>query len=321
MDKSFASDFEKQFFNNNREGATGWFMLGRKYYKEFSQNKEKAYLELARKCFTLAAVEGPYKQLLSDGYIKGIFSAKKTEDVKSDSDKKLNSQDIPINQDDIAEGIYWLKRSAEDGNLDSQLALGLRYFYGDKIEHDSALAYKWLLTAALKDNAMAARYIGEYFDEGGWGPKEEWSPEKMLYWYKKASEGGDSWGQYLYGIEFYTGKNVKRDFKKAFELFSLSSKQKDANGTFMLAQCYWFGYGAKKDKSEAFKLFVKASDFGSAQGALDAGKVLYLGEGAERDVKTALVYFEKAAASGLQEAIDAVEICKKELKTENGSEN
>ena len=81
----------------------------------------------------------------------------------------------------------------------------------------------------------------------------------------------------------------------------------------MKAQCIWFGFGVEENKEKAFELFKKAADLGSAQGALDAGKALYLGEGTKKNIKEALVYFEKSAEKGVDEAKDALEVCKMEI--------
>ncbi len=272
-----------------------WFLLGRKYYKEFAEDSEPYKLETARRCFTLAAVSGnaQFKKLLADGYLTGVFLLESKE--KSE-----------------AEGLYWLERAAEENNIDAQVTMGLRYFYAKGFDKDFKEAFSWFLKAANSGNPLAARYVGEFYDTEGWGVTPD--TDKALEWYKKAAEGGDSFAQCLYGKEFYIGKTVPKDYEKAFELFSASAAQNDPNGIFMKAQCVWFGLGTEKDRQKAFELFKKAADLGSPQGALDAGKALYLGEGTERDLERALVYFEQSAEGGMAEGKNAAEICRREIE-------
>ena len=271
-----------------------WFLLGRKYYKEFSVDGEPYKLETARRCFTLAAVGGhaQYKKLLADGYLNGVFSS---------------------GENATSEGLFWLKRAAEDENSEAQAMLGLRYFYAQGFKRDLKTAFSWFLKAADHGNPLAARYVGEYYDQNGWSGVVEPDAKIACEWYKKAADLGDAGAQCLYGKELYLGKTIPRDYDKAFELFSKSAEQNDPNGIFMQAQCVWFGLGTEKDKSRAFELFKKAADLGSPQGALDAGKALYLGEGTERDLERALVYFELSAEGGMAEGKNAAEICRKEI--------
>ena len=56
-----------------------------------------------------------------------------------------------LTQRDTAEGIKWLRLSAEQGNKDAQLLLGKTYLDGSRIPRDPVLGEMWLYWAA-KDN-------------------------------------------------------------------------------------------------------------------------------------------------------------------------
>ena len=51
-------------------------------------------------------------------------------------------------KEDKAEGVKWLKKAAEQGDLDAQFLLGVCYSGMDGIKEDKAEARKWLRAAA-----------------------------------------------------------------------------------------------------------------------------------------------------------------------------
>jgi len=53
-------------------------------------------------------------------------------------------------QKDIAEGLKWLKLSAQQGMQDAQYLLGMAYLKGQNFTHDFVQAYMWLQLAAAQ---------------------------------------------------------------------------------------------------------------------------------------------------------------------------
>ena len=290
-------NFDKLHEQQELCSADTWFLMGKKYYEAIKgEGKVAEYnKEMTRRCFTLASVGGnkKYMKLLSDCYFSGLFGK-----------SELCDQ----------EGMHYLELAASEENPEWYTNMALRYLYGRGVKTNQRKAFTLFKVAAdLGKDAMAARYVGEFYDGTIETDDVKESGKDALEYYKIAAEGGDSYGQCLYGKEFYSGKNTEQNYEKAFELFSKSAEQNDPNGIFMQAQCIWFGFGVEKDKEKAFELFKKAADLGSAQGALDAGKALYLGEGTKKNVKEALFYFEKSAEKGVDEAKNALEVCKMEI--------
>ncbi|MDD5285830.1 MAG: tetratricopeptide repeat protein [Desulfuromonadaceae bacterium] len=81
-----------------------------------------------------------------------------------------------------------IRRRAEAGDTNAQVAMGWIYGSGKEIPVDKAKAVKWYRLAAAKDNLNAQLALGWiYFDGQGY----ERNLEESLFWYKKAAAQGN----------------------------------------------------------------------------------------------------------------------------------
>lgn len=69
------------------------------------------------------------------------------------------------------------------------------------------------------------------------------------------AEKGDAVAQNTFGLWYYTGKNVKQDFRTAFTWWSKSAKQQNADAIGNMAMCLQLGKGTKKDTITALKMY------------------------------------------------------------------
>ncbi len=70
---------------------------------------------------------------------------------------------------------------------------------------------------------------------------------------------------------YYLGQGVKRNYKKAAELFQKSSKQGNIEAQYNLGNMYVYGRGVKQDRIKAYQYWMKAAKMGhiNAQRNLD----------------------------------------------------
>ena len=52
--------------------------------------------------------------------------------------------------------------AAEQGEVNSQVNLGICYFYGQGVEKDSKEAFKWFKEAAKQGHPLAIKYLEKY---------------------------------------------------------------------------------------------------------------------------------------------------------------
>lgn len=80
---------------------------------------------------------------------------------------------------------------------------------------------------------------------------------------EKATKG-DAVSQNILGVWYYTGKNVKQDYKIALDWWAKSAKQDNPDAIGNMAMCYQLGNGIKKDSVMALSLYKAAIKKGNA---------------------------------------------------------
>lgn len=108
------------------------------------------------------------------------------------------------------EGVNWLRKAAEQGNIPAQWALAgmLRYGLGTDTE-----AVKWLRAAADHGVVDAQYELGTCYEQGEVVPINYPEAAKL---YRKAAEHGHTFAQAKLAELYGEGKGVPRDFKEAY---------------------------------------------------------------------------------------------------------
>ena len=103
------------------------------------------------------------------------------------------------------------------------------------------------------------------------------------------AEGQRLWKETLY----------RRDYYKAFALFSEAASQGDADGINMVGMSYFNGRGVEKDTHKAAVNFLRAARMGHAQAQYNLG-LLLCGEGkaCSQGLEKSVHWFRKAAEQG-----------------------
>ena len=148
--------------------------------------------------------------------------------------------------------------------------------------------------------------------------------KQAAYWYRKAAEQGNSWGQASLGEMYYEGKGVPQDYAEAARWLKKAVEQGHDIVQHALGYLYEHGLGVPVNSKLAADWYGKAAEQGNAdaQYALDSlaqseydnlrsksesgdaeaqyqlGKTYYDGRGVARDVAEAARWFKKAAEQG-----------------------
>ncbi len=151
-----------------------------------------------------------------------------------------------------------LKRTADEGNGDSQLDLAYMYLYGtDEIEPDFDQAIKYYDMAATQNDPIALNNLGSlYFS--GIGTKRD-IPKSLMYFKKAADLGNDNAQINLAFIYLAGGKKDAERNKKAIEMFKLA-KDNNNIAKFMLGYAYYTGFVVPQNYEEAFPLIKDAAE-------------------------------------------------------------
>ncbi len=146
----------------NHEEAYKW------YLKAASQGNTKAQFEISSDRWNDAI---PKVQIDGDSI---SFASSGTEHAPSKTPYPREKLEKLINQ-------------AEDGDVDAQYDLGIRYYSGDGVDKDHAKAVKWFTMAAEQDDAQAQFNLGIMFGRGEGAGKDI---NTSMQWLKKAAEQG-----------------------------------------------------------------------------------------------------------------------------------
>lgn len=119
-------------------------------------------------------------------------------------------------------GIDLLFKSAENGNVNSQYALGQIFFFGDYgIEQNQEVSSKWFLRAAENNEPNSQHEIACRYEQGDGVVK---NPEKAHYWWERAALNGIPEAQSGLSRNYKEGVGVKIDLGESYKWYLVSKK-------------------------------------------------------------------------------------------------
>lgn len=170
---------------------------------------------------------------------------------------------------------------AQAGNADAQYEIGYRYYYGEGLEQDYSIAYKWFEKAAEQGIEEAIEILGEmYICEFGGITLDN---VRALQWYLKSMENSDPPSQTKIGTYFYDGEWFPQDYAKAIEWYEKAAIQDYAPAQFFLGRMYYIGTGINRDLEKGAEYFLEAAKNGYLLAQIFVGKIYYYGEGMNKD--------------------------------------
>lgn len=103
---------------------------------------------------------------------------------------------------------------AEQGEVEAQVTLGLRYKHGMRAPQDSKEALKWFQRASRQGNAFAQARLGALYRDGQGVAQNH---AEAVKWFRKSAGQGDSTAQVALGIMYWKGMGVPQDDKQAIK--------------------------------------------------------------------------------------------------------
>ena len=112
-----------------------------------------------------------------------------------------------------------LRRLSEQGDLEAQYQLGLKYQKGNEVNRDLKEARKWWRKAAEKGHAKSQLILGSLYAQGYGVEKDIVEAEK---WVRQAAEQGFAPAQYNLGVIYANSEGVIKSYVEAYKWYLIA---------------------------------------------------------------------------------------------------
>ena len=113
--------------------------------------------------------------------------------------------------DNDSDAIKIQQRHAQQGDVNAQLALASRYFYGEGVNKNEGKAREWWRKAARQGDAIGQRMLGLAL-LFGWGSQPD--NQQARQWLEKAASQGDGTAALELAFDYYFGDRETNDTQK-----------------------------------------------------------------------------------------------------------
>jgi uncharacterized protein len=197
----------------------------------------------------------------------------------------------------MAKATTYAVEAAEAGDLTAQILLGAIIYYEGPAQN-SAKSFNYLQQAVAQNSAMAMRFLGKWFVDGGDGVTKDTA--KGLALLERSSALGDATAMVKLGKFYALGSDsIQKDEARGLPFIQRAAGMNEAEAVNFMAQLHYNGsLGYTENKDEAVRLFKRAADLGDTVSQGFYGAVLYDGLLAPKDRAGAAAYTRKAAEAG-----------------------
>lgn len=205
---------------------------------------------------------------------------------------------------DLKKSVEWLNRGIESNQVDCMTEMGLLCLSEDSVVKDynnPQRGIELLKKASLHGDGRAYFYLGNYYNEGKYLPKDD--NKAFVNWEKSANlKYKDGYTNLAYC--YLQGIGCEKDKQKAIELYDKAVEKGSGFSANKLYYSYYNGVdGVKKNNEKAKKYLLKAAELNDPWGCFNLANHYYDERGLMgKDIHQAFVYFKKAADMGLVEA-------------------
>ncbi len=182
------------------------------------------------------------------------------------------------------------RQQAQEGNLDAQYALAMKYINGEYVARDLGVALKWLRKAVDGGHLRAEYQLGLMYRDGTGVPK---NLDLALRWLRVAAGSGLAEAQTAYD-ELNHAQQVRE-----FDRLNASAKGGDAAAQYQLGKQYLTGKVPQAvNPAQALVWLTRAAEQQHAEAQYEVGIFYKEGSHVPRDPLRAKQWLGKAAAQG-----------------------
>jgi len=198
---------------------------------------------------------------------------------------------------DPAKSAIWLRKAAEQGQIDAQVMLAYAYREGEGVPKDMVEAMRWYRTAADRGDQRAQSDMGLMYFKG-WGTPRDVG-QAISWWRKTADRGGPlaSFAEGSIASIYLKGDGVPQDYAAAAHWFRKAAEHGDPSAYLSLAQIDEKGLAGPADPVEAYVGYSIALAW--LHGSNGAGQVVDLIAKHRDDVAAKLTAEQIATANRL----------------------
>lgn len=197
--------------------------------------------------------------------------------------------------DHMAAGVAWLTRRGEEGDAQSQFAIGNLFAVGLGVKSNKLLARNWWLKAAAQEHAEAMLHLAPMYLDGEVLGED---PGQCAALIRRAAELGLAAAQSSYAGLLDEGELVERDLKQAIGWLLKAIAQGDTEAMVRLGLHYMKGTGVAKDLAKSVTWYRKAAGMGNADGQYFLGCAYDLGRGVEQNDAESVRWYQAASDRG-----------------------
>ncbi len=167
-------------------------------------------------------------------------------------------------EQDLKKSLYWLEKSANQNNIEAEVALGWLY----DASKDPKKAVFWFKKAANQGDALSQLMIAIYSHAGTGIEKDDSS---AFFYLKKSAEQNFPIAQFNLGLTYEQGTGVTKDCEQALHWMNQAASQDMIEAQSRLGFYYMYGVCATQDLKLGFTWLKRAADQGDYNAQLNLG--------------------------------------------------
>lgn len=200
---------------------------------------------------------------------------------------------------DTAVAVRYLDSAAVKGNTNAMMVLGNLYATGSGVPRDTVKTLLYYNRAVAAGSAKAMLRLAGSHQSGEVVPLDK---KRAAELYQMAADRGNLEALCRLGLCYEDGEGVILNSRKAYNLYSQAAEQGSAYGMYLVGMCYVEGVYVKEDMEQAAQWFLKGAEAGSVRCCYFIGQMYAKGEGVKKNKKEAKRWLTLAAENGIEAA-------------------
>lgn len=200
---------------------------------------------------------------------------------------------------DTALAVRYLDSAAVKGNTNAMMVLGNMYATGSGVERDTVKTLEYYNSAVAAGSTKAMLRLAGSHQSGEVVPLDK---KRAAELYQMAADRGNLDALCRLGLCYEEGEGVILNSRKAYNLYTQAAEQGSAFGMYLVAMCYAEGIYVKEDMEQAAQWFLKGAEAGNVRCCYFIGQLYAKGEGVKKNKKEAKKWLTVAAENGIEAA-------------------